>query len=347
MPRRRKIDWPQVATALAEAVPLARFDPAVRHWLEQAPGSRWHVALSGGADSVVLLLLLWAHFPERRRRIVALHFDHRLRGPAVSRVEVAFCRELSDGLNVGLVVERWRRKDSGDQVSEAQARMARMAFFDEHARVLWLGHHQDDVAETMLMRLARGSGTGGLSAPRPVQQWTPRRVWLRPLLGIRKSEVADQLRQAGGSWREDETNAGGRYFRNRVRRDVLPAWEVAADRDAVAGAARSRELLAEDDAALEAWIDALAPFAKTGELLVETLAGKPRAIIRRALHRWLLSCRPRIDISRQAFETLLEAVVRGAPTRHSLGPKQFAVLRKGRLFCELGKPRVKFRRRVN
>lgn len=199
----------------------------------------------------------------------------------------------------------------------------------------------------MLMRLARGSGAGGLAAPRPLQHVGAKRLRLRPLLGLRKSEIITALQSAGAVWREDATNGTPDFFRNRIRRDVIPAWVAAAERDAIAGAGRSRELLAEDDAALDAWVDAIAPFSKAGDLLISRLRGKPRAVWRRALHRYLLGCPTKIDVSRQAFETLLSAAEAGKPTQHSLGREVFGVLRAGRLRLETGKPAANFQRRVN
>lgn len=348
MTRPRSNRWQRAAARLAEALPRERFHPAVLGWVDDAARSRapWGVALSGGADSVALLLLLWAHWPRRRALLRALHFDHQLRG-AASRRDAEFCRRLCSELGVALTVGEWQRTRGAEAVSEADARTVRLAFLARHARVLWFGHQQDDVAETMLMRLARGSGSTGLAAPRPVQPMPGGRVHLRPLLGIAKRDLAGALRAAGAAWREDATNRGDDYFRNRIRRDVVPVWAAAARRDAVAGAARSRELLAEDDEALEAWVDELEPLGKSGDLLLRRLAQRPKSVLRRALHRWLRTSAGSPALSRQAFETLLTAVHRGEPTRQSLGPEWFAVIRRGRLICESGKRFGKFRRGVN
>jgi tRNA(Ile)-lysidine synthase len=200
----------------------------------------------------------------------------------------------------------------------------------------------------MLMRLARGSGTGGLAAPRPVQILPQARVNLRPLLTLKKAELIDALRKAGAGWREDGSNARGDYFRNRVRLDVIPGWTLAAQRDALAGAARSRELLEEDELALEAWLDDLGALQGDGSLNVKILAGKPRALVRRALHRWLLRQPQAGDLSRAGFDGLLAAVERGSTTRQSLGVAGFARLRGGVLrFERVGKNRPRFRGRTN
>jgi len=380
----KKIAWPLVAARLAARIPHEALHPGaletawqhvVRERKKRAPHpTRWAVAYSGGADSLALLLLLWAHGEGRwGRDLVALHFNHRLRGRAADADE-KFCARVCAALGVKFVAGRWRaaRKDA----SEAEARAARMEFFGRELtrrkiRLLWLGHQQDDIAETMLMRLARGSGTPGLAAPRPAQPMPGGRLHLRPLLAFKKSEITAALRAAGAVWREDATNAGDDFFRNRVRRSVVPAWRrAAAGRDALAGAALSRALLEEDDAALEAWADAVVARggdgfpagARTGGALDDgrkpegrsktaplqgrraagkppvldlvALAGVPRAVVRRVLHRWLLAVPDAGDLSRQGFEQLLALVGRGAATRFSLGRRGFVVIRRGRLAYE-------------
>ena len=327
---KRPPSWRSRAERLAAALPRSRLHPAVVAWADSRPAREaWAVALSGGADSLCLLLLLWAHWPRRRRRLCVLHFNHRLRG-AASRADASFCRQVCRGLGVAFVAGAWESAPAA--ASEAGARAARFAFFERamrarRTRVLWLGHQQDDIAETMLMRLARGSGAAGLAAPRPLQAGAGGRRHVRPLLALEKSAVTAALRDAGIAWREDATNTGGDYFRNRIRRAVLPAWRRAARRDAMAGAAHSRELLEEDDDALEAWVDALQALNVRSELSLSRLAGRPRAVLRRALHRWL-QAQPRAGtLSRFGFEALLAAVAAGRPARQSLGTEGFAVIR--------------------
>ena len=345
---RLKTDWPAVATALVSEVSHAdmhtgalshALDEHLRAQRRRRKPARWALAFSGGADSLAMLLIFWAEGATRwGRDFVVLHFDHRLRGRE-SAEDVRFCQTVCRALGITCVVGRWAgaRRDA----SEAEAREARHAFFAREMkrrklRLLFLAHQQDDIAETMLMRLARGSGAGGLAAPRPVQEQADGRVHLRPMLTLKKAAIEAALRKAGAVWREDASNRGEDFFRNRVRRSVLPAWQKAAARDAVAGAARTRELLEEDDAALEAWLDRLAPLRR-GVLDVKALHGLPRAVVRRALHRWLLAVRPATDLSRQGFELLLDAVERGRATRFSLGRTDFAVIRQGNLALRKGR----------
>ncbi|MDR0352910.1 MAG: tRNA lysidine(34) synthetase TilS [Opitutaceae bacterium] len=388
----------------------------------------WCVAFSGGADSLALLLAVAGLWPERRGRLVALHFNHRLRGEA-SDGDERFCREVCAALGVAFRAGRWEdtpvmgkipnpkvqipkesqnskvqnfkippssapglsptvppARVSEARVSEARAREERHAFFRREmdalgARVLWLGHQKDDVAETQLMRLARGSSSAGLAAPRPAQRLADGRVFLRPLLALTKAEITAALRARGVAWREDATNAGGDFFRNRIRRDVLPAWLAAAPGDALAGAALSREWLEEDDEALEAWLGELMEcgarsaergmdrradgIAFAGEnggagenrsadipvrdfagrnahaplgvaaantdgtpvppLDLRVLAGKPRALWRRALRRW----EPAGGLARAGFEALLELCMRGGDFQRVSVGGGFAVMRGG------------------
>jgi tRNA(Ile)-lysidine synthase len=336
---RCRVNWPQSALALAKAIPASRLHPSVQAWAQsrgRAARGPWAVAFSGGADSLALLLLVWAHWPERRGRLVAFHFNHRLRGRA-SAGDAQFCRRVCRALGISLRTGAWAGARAG--ASEAAARAARMAFFEQEmaevgAKALWLGHQQDDIAETILMRLARGSGTAGLAAPRPVQPMPDGRVHLRPLTTLTKAALVAALEEIGVSWREDASNGGADYFRNRVRQSVLPAWRRAAQgREALEGAALARELLEEDDAALEAWVDELDAL-KRGRLDLGALAGKPVAVWRRALRRWLATTPYRGDLSRQGFAALLAAVQSGQRTRFSLGNEGFAAVRAGVLRFE-------------
>jgi tRNA(Ile)-lysidine synthase len=357
----RAIDWPAVAAAFVRRIshgalhPGAMLTALADHEREKKQNARhrprWAIAFSGGADSLALLLIFWAEAPGRwGRDFVVLHFNHRLRGRAADADE-KFCAQVCAALGVKFVAGRWRDAPKG--ASEAEAREARFAFFQSEmsrrkVRLLWLGHQQDDIAESMLMRLARGSGTGGLAAPRPAQAMPKGRWHLRPMLSLKKAEIVAALRAAGATWREDATNARDDFFRNRVRRAVVPAWAKAAERDVLAGAARARELLEEDDAALEAWLDELAPLGRDGTLALRPMIGKPRAVVRRALHRWLRGQRHAGELSRQAFDALLTTVTAGKSTRHSLGVKGFAVTKGGFLRFELaGKPRRRFQRPAN
>lgn len=335
MTSKRQPDWPAAALALAQAIPRERLDSQALAAGGAVRGP-WPVAFSGGADSLALLLLLWAHWPDRRARILALHFDHRLRGRA-SRDDARFCERVCAALGVHSQTGCWA--DAPRAPSEGECRAARHGFFQRElaaarGRVLWLGHQQDDIAETLLMRIARGSGVGGLAAPRPVQRMPAGRRHLRPLLGIKKSELVAALAAVRIPWREDASNAGDRHFRNRVRKEVIPGWIAASGRDALAGAALSRALIEEDDEALDGWLAEIDPVRRDGALDLGKLAGRPVGLVRRALRLWLGRQAHGCELSRQGFDGLLALVRRGRATRFSLGAKGFAVIGGGAMRFE-------------
>jgi tRNA(Ile)-lysidine synthase len=341
------MNWVRVAGSLALALTRERLHPAVLRWAaESGPKERWAVALSGGADSVALLLLLWAHFPERRERLLCLHYDHRLRGRA-SAGDARFCAGLCRSLGVALVAGR-REGAPGGALSEAESRAKRIQFFTTTLRrrrvgALFTGHHRDDLAETILMRLARGSGAAGLAAPRPVHaQAALGRVHLRPLLDLEKAVLLAALRTAGARWREDASNTSSAHLRNRVRSGLLPAWRsLAAEpgRDALAGLALSRELLEEDEVALEAWAVQVYRIDRAGGLLLRPLRELPRAVLRRVLRRWLEEGPGPVSLNRRGFNALLDHLEAGRTgARLSLAAGLRARLTKARLIREDAAP---------
>ena len=215
------------------------------------PTSAIAIACSGGADSLAVLLLTWARFPELRKRLCVLHFDHAVRKESADDAE--FVRNVCRDLGVEFTCEC--RIPTGDirAHSEASLRTERLDFFAREMRsrtikTLIQGHQKDDIAETLLMRLTRGAGTDGLAAPRKISIQRDGRIFVRPLLDISKKEILAALRSCKIPWREDSTNAGTDYFRNRVRNRVLPELRAAAPFENIA---RSRKLAEEDADALD------------------------------------------------------------------------------------------------
>jgi tRNA(Ile)-lysidine synthase len=201
------------------------------------------VAVSGGPDSLALLLLAAAALPGR---VAAATVDHRLRPEAAE--EAAFvarcCAELG-------VPHRTLAVTVGQGASvQARAREARYAALAEWAaeeglEVVLTGHHADDQAETLLMRLGRGSGAGGLAGIR-AQSRIGRLLVCRPLLGWRRAELEQIVREAGLQPVEDPSNADEAYDRVRMRRQLAKtSW---LDPEALA---RSAGALAEAEEALE------------------------------------------------------------------------------------------------
>ena len=184
-------------------------------------------ALSGGADSSALLDLL-TKLPNYNLRLIAAHLNHCLRG-AESDADEEFCRDLASRHAIPFEV---RRVDIRNQASDLRlnledaGRQARILFLDEirikyGAAAVVLAHHADDQAETVLMRLLRGSGMTGLSG----MSYRNARGYVRPLLDISRYEIERYLRSRGLEWREDASNSDTIYLRNRIRHQLLPLLE--------------------------------------------------------------------------------------------------------------------------
>ncbi|MGA2435564.1 MAG: tRNA lysidine(34) synthetase TilS, partial [Bryobacteraceae bacterium] len=190
-----------------------------------APGARVGVAVSGGADSVCLLLVLRELAPEWDLKLCVLHVNHGLRGEE-SDADARFVEELAAkfGLEFHCRQADVRRiaADTGDNLEQAARRVRREFFrsFLESGRLkrVALGHTQSDQAETVLFRFLRGSGTAGLAGIRPV---TPE-GFVRPLLAVTRADVEEYLRARGAGWREDSSNRDLSFARNRIRHELLP-----------------------------------------------------------------------------------------------------------------------------
>lgn len=238
--------------------------------------------VSGGADSVALLLMLL----EDGVQVMAVHVNHGLRGEA-SDGDEAFVRELCEGLKTPLLTYR---ADPPGTPGEDWARRTRYGFFRQAAeatgiRAIALAHHRDDQAETLLLHLLRGSGLTGLQGMAADSMADGLRI-LRPLLGFSREELRDMLRSRGQLWREDATNADSRYLRNALRSDVLPRLEALIP-GAAARMAQTASLLQGDEAALDEMTQTfLTTHGGKAYLPLRALRLQPVALQRRILRRW-------------------------------------------------------------
>ncbi|MDP6409810.1 MAG: tRNA lysidine(34) synthetase TilS [Planctomycetota bacterium] len=190
------------------------------------------IALSGGADSVLLLhLAAWAR---PRPPVWAAHVEHELRGTE-SREDSEFCLRLCAGLEVPFVRLRAPIDPDGGNL-EARARRARYRVLAAEARRLAVtcvatGHHADDALETLLMRWLRGTAPAGLAGLRARSRVAGARV-VRPLIDMRREEVRELLTSHGLYWREDSSNTDARFTRNRVRHELLDVLSAACGPEA-------------------------------------------------------------------------------------------------------------------
>lgn len=287
----KKLNWPKLSDELGERFDADCMEPSVRTLLRTVGKKRVLLACSGGADSVCMLCLLFAHRAELDLDLRVAHYNHRWRGEDSAR-DAAYVRDLAEVL--GLRYYEGKRPDKEAAFTETTARALRLDFLRKTASeagcaFIAFGHQLDDILETQLQRLARGVGTAGLAAPKPVATFRGQPTHLRPLLNIRSGDIRMALNAIGIPWREDSSNEDTDIARNALRHEVIPDLLEALDRDPAMGAARSRQLLEEDADALDALAREHLPEAFAGgkSLSRLSLCVLPRALMRRALAAWL------------------------------------------------------------
>jgi len=244
------------------------------------PADNILVACSGGADS---LALAWTSQVVTKRiglNLIAVIIDHQLIKES-SQVAQDAKKKCKDFGIEKVVIKQIEVKDDKDGL-EAAARKARYEAFEElvnefNAKAVLLAHTQDDQAETMLMRLTRGSGAKSLSAMKEVSG-----KYLRPFLHIRKQVLVDALEKENISYWQDPANTNYKFLRAKVRHELMPKLiEVLGD-SAIDSLDRTSGLLKEDNEALESI--ALESYEQLNkELKVQELEKLPTAIRKRVI----------------------------------------------------------------
>ncbi len=228
------------------------------------PGSTLACAVSGGPDSLALLVLARAGGCE----VTAFHVDHGLRPDGAD--EAALVAAAAERFGAAFRARRALVADGPNL--EARARAARFAVLPSDVAT---GHTMDDQAETILCNLLRGAGPDGLAGMRPGPT--------HPLLALRRAETAALCRDLGLRWVTDPSNDDPRHLRNRVRHELLPLCADIARRDPVPVLARQGRIARDETDLLDSLAEAAVPVVADAA----RLAGAPVALARRAVRRWL------------------------------------------------------------
>ena len=253
-------------------------------------------AVSGGADSVALLDAM-ARFQRSEGRpgsIIVAHLNHQLRGEESDEDE-AFVRDLASRLNLSVFTERIavaERAREEKQNLEAVARRLRYEFLLRvaeagGAKIVFTAHTLDDQAETILMRLIRGSGAEGLRGVHQVVALSDDVKLIRPMLGIKRAEVIAHCERYDLAFRSDTSNFLADFTRNRVRLELLPMLETFNPRVKESLARASESGAMDEDYLRGAASEYLARSRGESGLNVRVLREAPDAIRRRVLRLWL------------------------------------------------------------
>ena len=279
-------------------------------------GSSNLVGLSGGADSVALISGLLELREHLGLRIAAAHLNHRIRGDESDRDE-QFVRAMCARLDVELIVERADGLGSAANLEE-RAREVRREFLLRvadrvHADFVALGHHRDDQAETVLMRLMRGAGATGMAA---MAERGPGKI-IRPMLSLSRAEIREYLEAREIPFVEDSSNVSRDILRNRIRAELLPMLE----RDYAPGFSGRLVELASEMRSLDELVTAIgareldAMRVRGASLDVSGFSAMNRAVqpvvIRLFLAERLGSLR---RISRSHVESVLHLILEGGPS---------------------------------
>jgi len=282
-------------------------------------------AVSGGPDSMAMLHMLKALGDELGFPVIAAHVNHRLRG-AEADAEAELVRRTAESWGVPCVVgaiglpEHLERTGENAQAAARRLRyeFLRRAARERGARVIATAHHADDQAETVLMRLMRGTGPGGLAGIAEQREEEGLEL-IRPLLRISKSELLQYCERNGVPYATDSSNRDLRYFRNAVRLEVLPFLERynPAVRSALARLADIAA--AEDDYLQRAAEEAFASLVRPeGDGWAADRRGfcKLHLALQRRLIKLILNCLANrgIPVDFDRVEDILAAAVADAPT---------------------------------
>lgn len=259
-----------------------------------APGT-YVVAVSGGVDSVVLLDMLQK---QASLKLVVAHYDHGIRSD--SSLDAQHVKQLASWYGLPFVAKAGKL---GANASEATARRMRYEFLHKvrqatEARAVITAHHQDDVVETAILNLLRGTGRRGLGSLRSTD------IVVRPLLHHTKQQLLDYANARNLNWREDSTNHDMKYLRNHVRHQLLPRMDASQKQRLLQLIRRSHDLNDEIEGHL---INHLHVRLDDDKLDRKWFIQMPHAVAKEILHSWLR----RHKISNIDHKTLERLVIAG------------------------------------
>ena len=260
------------------AVPAVR--NAVRAWLEKfEAGDKVLVAVSGGADSLALAHALSVEAKLLAITVVGVTVDHQLQKESAAQAEIV-ANQLEE-LDLKCVVKKVQVDVQNGL--EASARTARYQALNEiaiseNAVAVFLGHTQDDQAETVLLGLARGSGTRSLSG-----MAAHTGIYIRPLLELTRETTESYCKDSDLSFWKDPHNQDPQFARVRVRTQAIPVLEKTIGPGISEALARSSQILREDADALDHWAEREAMKLDLADLECAHLKGLPKAIRTRVL----------------------------------------------------------------
>lgn len=276
------------------------------------------VGLSGGADSVCLMTMLHHVKAEYGLKISAAYIDHGFR-PNETPAEITFCRGLCSGLDIDFETRaiepaayaRQEGMNKQEASRELRYRALQEIAAEKGCNRIALAHNADDQAETVLMRLIRGSGSLGLSGIPPV-----RKPFIRPIIRISRMEIEDFLEKENSDYVTDSSNLKDDYLRNRIRHHIIPAIKNI-NRDFVGTVTRATDIIMEEDRYFE--IQVTKTLMKlitrksdtTIELFLMPMESLDKALLRRVLRRAVAETRGLKGLGLVHIEDLIRLIKYG------------------------------------
>jgi len=216
------------------------------------------VGVSGGPDSVALLHFLFSIASRYNLKLHIAHVNHMIRGAGADEDE-RFVGEMACSLGIPITVERVDVPRLARQLGVTVEDAGRDARYGLYRKICVergfsraaVAHHADDQAETVLMRILRGAGLRGLAGIPPTRELGEHAMVIRPFIEVTRAQIEQYCEKRGLATRTDPTNVDTQYFRNKVRRELLPLLEREYNSNIRAGLARLARLAAMDEQYLE------------------------------------------------------------------------------------------------